>query len=269
MAKRKNDWNESIFEKRIREKRGLGDGVEYKSWVSAQDFSSNGSTYRIKGVKIPRQYVLFSKTMYFIFLYLEYCDYVIDIKENFPIHDIYNDENIVSGINLRKFRDKKSGLFYTQMVSFMIKALDEDGMEYEFACAVLNSSSLNKKITLESLEMKRRYYETRDIEFHVITNKDIDRNVIRNLELFREGAELIYDTSISEMEMKEFRDVLLERVRSTDDSILQVIKGFQLDFETDRGLTMNLLKNLFWTKKLFWKLKEPFDINISCESVTV
>jgi len=42
MAKRFRTWNQSVFEKYLREGRGQGEGPGYMPWIRVQDFASKG-----------------------------------------------------------------------------------------------------------------------------------------------------------------------------------------------------------------------------------
>ena len=49
MAKRKNNWDANKLDRWIKEGRGQGEGENYKSWLTIQDFPSMGRATRVFG----------------------------------------------------------------------------------------------------------------------------------------------------------------------------------------------------------------------------
>jgi len=82
MSKRKRT---SEIEKWIKEGRGTGSGKDYKPWLNIQDVSSLGRSSRLKGIKTGRQHEFLSDLERNYFHITEFSDYVIDIKEQFPL----------------------------------------------------------------------------------------------------------------------------------------------------------------------------------------
>jgi hypothetical protein len=51
MAKRKRSPS---IDKKLKDGRGQGIGIDYKPWVTIQDVPSLGRATRLKGIKVPR-----------------------------------------------------------------------------------------------------------------------------------------------------------------------------------------------------------------------
>ena len=74
---------------RVREGRGIGSCMDYQSFLDEHDFPSYGTMVQVKGLLIPRVYILFSTEYEQTCFYLwERKPTTIDIRENFPIFDI-------------------------------------------------------------------------------------------------------------------------------------------------------------------------------------
>lgn len=265
MAKRKNKWNKEIYKKRLSEKRGEGQLSAYKPWSVVQDFSSSGSTYRIKGIKTNRVHHLFSKTQYQVLLMAEFNDNIVDIRESFPLLDLYEILDNPNDIQLNKFRDKDSQELYVQTV-FLFTCTDTNGQEYEVARTIAYASNLQKKVVIEGLELKRRYFELKGIEYKIITNKDIDVTVVKNIEYFREGADLKFDSEYDPSFLEELVEIIFERIQLSRDTLINEVKRLEKDYSVNRRISILLLKNLMWNKRLKWNLKEKFDVNASCNN---
>lgn len=72
-------------DKKLKDSRGQGVGMDYKPWITIQDVSSLGRSTRLKGIKIPRQFEFLSDLETNYFYLLEYSDVVVDIREQFPL----------------------------------------------------------------------------------------------------------------------------------------------------------------------------------------
>lgn len=75
----------SKIEKWIKEGRGTGIGSEYKPWLNIQDVASMGRSTRLKGIKTNRQHEFLSDLERNYFYLTEYSDFVVDIREQFPL----------------------------------------------------------------------------------------------------------------------------------------------------------------------------------------
>ena len=75
----------SKVEKWIKEGRGSGIGADYKPWLNIQDVSSLGRSTRLRGIKTNRQHEFLSDLERNHFYITEYSDFVVDIREQFPL----------------------------------------------------------------------------------------------------------------------------------------------------------------------------------------
>jgi len=57
MSKRKRSPS---IDKKLKDGRGQGIGIDYKPWVTIQDVPSLGRATRLKGIKVPRQFEFLS-----------------------------------------------------------------------------------------------------------------------------------------------------------------------------------------------------------------
>ncbi|MDF1617309.1 TnsA endonuclease N-terminal domain-containing protein [Petrocella sp. FN5] len=260
MAKRKNEWNNNVLQKRIKEGRGEGFKENYKPWILSEDLSSMGSSYRLLGIKTNRLHHLFSKTMYELLLLAEYADAVIDIRENYPLFDLFEVVPQIEDFNMKNFRDKDSNKLFIQAVSFFLTCRDAQGKEYQVARSVKYASELEKKITMDRMEIFKRYFNEKNIDWKIVTNKQINKVVISNIEYFREGATTISLVDFDDNEIEELIEVLIYRLLNSDDVIELILRNFENDYDINRSESVVILKNIFWNKKILWDMKKPFTL---------
>src|SRR5699024_4676442 len=70
-----------------------------------------------------------------------------------------------------------------------------------FARSVQNISELNRKLTWEKLEIERRYWLAKNVDWKVITNKELPKKRATNIEWVRES--LLDDQLHEEKELSE------------------------------------------------------------------
>lgn len=72
-------------QKRLKEKRGEGNGKAYIPFVQVGDFSSSGESVRVKSATVERLHHFHSGIELAAFLIFDWCSTASDIREQFPI----------------------------------------------------------------------------------------------------------------------------------------------------------------------------------------
>jgi len=121
MAKHRQTWNYSIFNKYLREGRGQGVGADYNPWIHIQNFSSLGMVSRVSGATTGRIHHLMSNLELSLFYLLDWSDDVLDIREQYPLIDLAQAIEIAENANIRYPYDPKSGFPYVLTSDFFLK----------------------------------------------------------------------------------------------------------------------------------------------------
>lgn len=171
MAKRKIDWDENKLKKWIQEGRGQGEGKDYKPWLTVQDFPSKGRVTRVFGWKTKRIHHFFTDSEARYFYLLEWEDDVLDIREHYPL---FNCEEVIqnkTGLNFDLFKDKDTGTPYILSTSFLITLKKPNGKIAYVARSLKADYELERKTALERLEIERRYWQSQNIDWGIVTQK--------------------------------------------------------------------------------------------------
>lgn len=174
---------------------------EYQTGIKIQDFPSKGRVSRIKGRTTGRLHHLLSDLETNIFYLLDYDERVVDIKEHYPLLDLTEIDVDLDNIDLKKFENKKTGEQYMFTTSFVVTLKDIKTERY-LAITVKNESQLYKSTTLEKLEVERRYWRTKGIDWCIVTNKDILIEKVENIKwllLGNIGEEIEYEKIIIDL----------------------------------------------------------------------
>lgn len=179
MAKRKREMTPAIIEKRIKEGRGSGRGNAYSPWLTIQDVPSNGRASRIDGWKSARAHHVMSDLERDYLYILDWSDQVTDIREQFPLLPIEETQDIAEELGFPHPTDPKTKEPIVMTSDFLVNLGN-----VEMAIAIKPASDLEDKRTVEKLEIERRYWQKRNVDWGLVTDLDLPDTIIRNIEWF-------------------------------------------------------------------------------------
>ncbi|BAU29725.1 TnsA endonuclease-like protein [Aneurinibacillus soli] len=244
------------FKRYIKEGRGQGTGKDYVPWTKIHDFSSKGRATRIMGIKTGRIHHLHSDNQLRAFLTFEFNDNVIDIRESYPLLDVMEVIDHKENLRFDKFCDKETGEQLVICTNFVLTVIDADGNEIHVARTIKNSSKLDKRITFEKLEIERRYWEVKGVNWKVITDKQLPKQVANNLQWVRET--LLED---SETGKEPLSDILhTHLLKNMDKQVKDVVKSFDQVEGIATGTGLYLFRYLIAKKKLTVNMSEKINL---------
>lgn len=269
IGKYNTEWSEEKYKRFLKEGRGQGEGKDYKPWLTVQDFPSKGRCSRIFGWKTGRVHHLFTDSEARFFYLLEWEDAVIDIREHFPLLDFDDWVQDREDLRFDLFTDKKSGTPYVISTSFLITVKDQDGKAGYIARSLKAASELEKKISLERLEIERRYWQARGIDWGIVTNKDIPIFRAKNIEWVHSARYAYAEAGLTESDLTELGEAFLHRLSQSAESIRKTALEFDKDYGLDPGTGMFLFRHLIAVKRIKVNMDEPIDLNCPAYSVEI
>jgi hypothetical protein len=165
--------------KLIAEGRGQGEGSNYRPWVKVQDFSSYGQSNRDLGATTGRQHDYFSKIEHQFHLVLDDAG-LLDIQEQFPLLPLEKTISIANQCGISHPVDFKTKKPVVMTTDFRISVPLPVG-RLVVACAVKRSADLLINRVIEKLEIERRYWELLGIAWWIVTEREIDPVLVKNL----------------------------------------------------------------------------------------
>ncbi|WP_031517534.1 heteromeric transposase endonuclease subunit TnsA [Desulfofalx alkaliphila] len=261
MAKRKLEWNDNKLEKFIKEGRGQGRGSEYKPWLTIQDFPSLGRVSRLVGWKTKRVHHFFSDIQTRYFYILDWADSVIDIREHYPLLDIGNEIADIDDPLLKRFIDRKSGTPQVITTTFLITIKDKTGREVQVARSVKSASELGRARTLDKFEAERRYWKSRNIDWGIVTNREIPNTLAKNIEWVHTAIRL-EDIGLTHQEGHYYSNILKERLFDCPQPIRKITSYFDKEFNLEPGTGLYIFKHLVATKQIEINVNEKIDLDM-------
>lgn len=263
MAKRKTELTEKKISEMEKEGRGQGTGENYKPWIVIQDFPSSGLVTRSKGWKTKRIHHFLSKLERDYFYVLEWNRNVVDIREQYPLtreDTLFIAEN--KGV--KHPTDPKSQIPIVMTTDFLITLSNSEGITH-VARTIKPSKELENERTIEKFEIERSYWEQEGVDWGIITEKEMPRNMIENVEWLHSSYFEIEDLPSSTLQtyiqqMKTF-------IQKYNTSIIEMVTEFDNKFQLDNGLGLEILKHLIARRELQVDINQKIHTHLWCEDV--
>jgi hypothetical protein len=177
MAKRKREITDAKIDRFIKEGRGQGTGVDYLPWLRVQDVPSIGRSTRGVGWTTGRQHTFLSDLERDYFYVLDYSDDVTEIREQYPLLPLEETKLIADKLGIEHPKDPKTGVDIVMTTDFVITYKDK-----EHARTVKPAKDLENNRILEKFEIERIYWESHQVDWGIVTERDLPYVLIRNIE---------------------------------------------------------------------------------------
>lgn len=249
MVTAKRQWTQAKLERYQKEGRGQGTGQNYVPWIKIQDLSSQGRSHRIPGWKTGRIHHLLSDQEKRTFYLFEWSDAVIDIREQYPLLDLDLAMSIADEMNIKYPEDPEHNIPYVLTTDFMI-TIERDGQPVQIARTVKSTRDLEKKRTVEKLELERRYYLAQNIDWGIITEKGIARVFASNVEWVHANYHLESTANADLVELRRIAITLKEKLSRDNTTITKITAALDKEMNLETGTALSLFKHLVARKKV-------------------
>lgn len=261
-----SDWTEAKLKRFLAEGRGQGERESYRPWLTVMDIPSRGRASRVYSRKCNRVVHLLTDTQLRYFYLLEWDESIVDIKEQFPLLDV---ETIVDQMDeslIRRLKDAKSEVPHVITTTFVITAKDHQGREIQYARAIKDASELDKNSVIERLEIQRRYWEARQVDFAVVTQHEIPVQRSRNIEWVLSALN-VEDYGVSISQIQAYASILLEKLLSSDQSIRAILASFEREMKEEAGTGLLVFRNLIASKRIKVNMDEEIQLSATPKDV--
>ncbi|WP_303868681.1 TnsA endonuclease N-terminal domain-containing protein [Acetobacterium wieringae] len=252
------------IDKKLKEGRGIGAGIDYKPWLVIQDVSSLGRSTRLKGIKIPRQYEFLSDLEKNYFYLLEFSDYVVDIREQYPLLPLEDTLLIADELGIIHPRNPQTNEPIVMSTDFVV-TMKNDGNIKDHARTVKMKKELSNERILEKFEIERVYWERHQIDWGIVTEEEINKTTAQNIGFVHSYKELTNFEDFKAFPEIEMEDLLTDYInrmlRTSSNSIRTISKEFERDFGLNAGSGLTIFKHLIISKIIDVNLKVKLDIN--------
>lgn len=263
VSKRGLALTEAKIEKFEKEGRGTGTGAQYKPWITIQDFPSSGLAIRCKGWKTNRIHHFLSKLEQSYFYLMEWSPSVIDIREQFPLtreDTLY----ISQEKGIKHPVDTKTKVPIVMTTDFLITISTMGGHKH-LARTVKLSKELETERVLAKFEIERSYWEQRNIEWGIVTERELPKSMIENIQWLHtsyfDNEELPAEVTQTYLEYME------EALKQSDMSIIEFVTQFDKKYQLESGRGLELLKYLFARQKVPINIQNKIQTHLKLSDV--
>ncbi|MED1662771.1 TnsA endonuclease N-terminal domain-containing protein [Brevibacillus laterosporus] len=258
MAKRKRTESK---EKKIKDGRGQGHGIDYKPWLKIQDVSSLGRSTRLKGIKVPRQYEFLSDLERNYFYILEFSDYVVDIREQYSLQEV-DTVLIAEELGLAHPKHPKTHEPIIMTTDFVVTT-EKNGQICHVARTLKYQDDLADKRVLEKFEIERAYWERQGVDWGIVTENEIPKILAKNIGSIHSYYDLSDIEGFHDLEESEITDMCIHMtnllLRETL-SLKEVFHQVEEDFGLGIGMGFSLYRHLLIRKSIQVDLTESINI---------
>lgn len=179
MSKRTRANGSRAIERRLAEGRGRGRGADYKPWIEIHDLASRGQANRVKSPLHGRTCHLHSQLETDWFYAFHALPGLKDLREQYPL-ELEETLAIADQLGIVHPTDPKSQEPCVATTDFLLTF--QDGLrELEGAIAIKPAADLASERVLEKLEIERVFWSARNIDWRLLTEKELPRALVKNM----------------------------------------------------------------------------------------
>ncbi|MEH2136712.1 TnsA endonuclease C-terminal domain-containing protein [Nostoc sp.] len=249
MARSNQDWTQAKFERYFKEGRGQGSGKDYQPWIKIQDFPSKGRVSRPPGWKTNREHHLFSDNEKRLFYVFEWSDAIVDIREQFPLLDLDLSMSIAEEMAINHPKDPQSNTPYPLSTDFMLSVRQGEKIVQKARTFKL-AKDLGSNSVAEKFELEKRYYAAKDIDWGIITEKEVPKQLAENIEWVHTAYKLEENADINLEELRNIANILKSRLQEGDSSINRITTALDKDMNIEPGTCLYLFIHLIAWKEI-------------------
>jgi len=265
MAKRNRTTTSAKIQKRVKAGRGQGKGADYLPWLTIQDVPSQGLATRIRGHKTKRVHHLLSKLETDFFSVLELSPEVIDIREQYPLLPLDETLAIAEACGIHHPTDPKSREPVVMTTDFVVTRLRQEKRE-DVARTIKYCRDLDAKRTVEKLEIERRYWKAHQVDWGIVTEREIPSNLVQNARLLHDYLESP-GNGLKAEEIEVLIETLTVNIKQNGSALRTIALDCDRQLGFEKGTSLAFAYHLIATQRwpVDWELiitpSEPLHLN--------
>ncbi len=243
------------IEKKIAEGRGQGEGANYTPWYFVHEVPSHGRSHVLQGYKENRTCHLLSDLEYHAWLIAEASPVVIETREQFVLLPVEETVDIAAEMGVKHPTFPRTHTLSPVTTDLLLTVQRKLQVTFE-AVAVKPSKHLSQKRVLEKLEIERRYWERRQINWHVATELEFPKAVITNLKKMSMHIDLS-DYGLPDDLVHDLSGILTQEILVHEGPLIRLTKKVDQNNGLRPGASLAVVYHLIATGQWGVDLKQP------------
>lgn len=236
----------------IKQGYGQGWGLAYKPFLYIRDVPSDGRSTTLVGLKIPRTHHYFSDVEYHYHLLAEFSDDVVEIREQYALLPYEETNHIAEQLGIVHPIYKATGAQRVLTSDLVLSARKGSEIDQVVLCCKVASdvdpANPASARTLEKVLLEKVYWEARNAEWRLVTDKMLPENKVHNLAFFR-GSMVSRERDYLNPKLAEFVQTALA-IWSDCISLNDFLLTASLQLNLNQEECFCLLGRSIWTKAL-------------------
>lgn len=243
------DFLDTQILKRFKEGRGQGLKKYYKPYLTVRDVPSKGRVHRRPAITHGRVVHLLSDLELTAFLINDWCDHVTDIREQFPLPP----EETINICNQLKIKHPSYNGVHQIVTTDLLINYDKNNTDCLHAISVKYTSDLEDKRTIEKLEIERRYWEGRKVQWAIFTENEVQKTLLGNIKWL---ISHVYSFELSNIEQSnKFEQVLHAIQLFPEEKISKTMRLLDDKWGTKNGTYLKYIRHLFAQHAFYWDIE--------------
>jgi len=255
-----NRTSPSTIQRRLKEGRGQGSGPDYRPWLNIRDVPSRGLSCRVKGSKTGRLHSFLSRLETDFFFLLEGLPAVSDLREQFPLLPIDETIAIADECGVAHPADPRIREPIVMTTDFVV-TMQDGSQRIEVARSLKYSVDLAAPRTLEKLEIERRYWDRRGIEWAIVTEKDISPAFVKNIRWLHPYLDVTEFADLSPANLRRIELDLISRISACQKSLACCAAETDDLLGLKPGTSLSAVRHFLATRRWQVDLYQPIDPN--------
>jgi hypothetical protein len=251
MAKRHIYWTRKLINRRLADGRGKGIGNNYQPWLRVQDVPSKGRIHRIKGCTTGRVHHLLSDLEAKVFYTFDYSPSVCDIREQFPLLPLEETLAIAEECGVTHPTAPITQHPVVMTTDLLVTHHCEGRSAYE-ARTIKYESELKRPRVLEKLEIERRYWKRRAIDWGIIRECDIHHALIDNIRWIRQYFNITDLYPLTEEIIRRVSGRLTHYIGRESAPLCEIAWRCDAECQLPDGSSLAIVRHLLATKQ--WRV---------------
>ena len=249
--------NKNAIKRLTVEKRGQGNGKNYKPFLTVRDVPSKGRVHRRPALTHGRIVHLLSDLELSAFLFFDWNTSVIDIREQFPL-DPEKTSNISERAGIP--HPAVSGVAQIMTTDLLVDLLN-NGKVIQIAISVKYENELEDERVVEKQELERRYWESIGVKWYIFTENEVPPTLIQNIKWL---IPQMHSFDLNQDDQFTVFNVINEALLTyPEDKIAMVMKILDQKYQAEGGTYLSYLRHLLAQNAFAWDV-----VNISHKALT-
>lgn len=244
--------------------RGKGTGKDYLPWLRVQDVSSRGVSSKDEGWKTGRIHHFLSELESSFYYVGEWSSIITDMREQYPLLPLEETIAIAQECGIPHPKHPQTLKPVVMTTDFRLTVSLEGGGSVTHARTLKYAADLASQKTLKKLEIERRYWEARQIDWGIVTERDIPADLAKNVETLHKSWYLA--TYMPKQELAQIVPVLTSLVQQGQQPLreLTALCDAKLGFEggTSLKVAYYLIATRQWLIDMFRPLAPSLPLKL-------